>query len=44
MDGTKLATLGWRPTTTFEDGLASTVAWYQANEAWWRPLRTHAGG
>jgi dTDP-glucose 4,6-dehydratase len=40
MDGTKLATLGWRPTTDFEDGLAATVRWYQANEAWWRAARS----
>jgi len=30
--------LGWAPTVTFEQGLAETVAWYAANEAWWRPL------
>ena len=40
MDGTKLAGLGWRPTTGFEEGLAATVAWYQANEAWWRAARS----
>jgi dTDP-glucose 4,6-dehydratase len=40
MDGSKLAALGWRPTTGFEVGLASTVAWYQANEAWWRAARS----
>jgi dTDP-glucose 4,6-dehydratase len=31
--------LGWRPAQTFESGLETTVAWYLANEAWWRPLR-----
>ncbi|HVB06887.1 MAG TPA: dTDP-glucose 4,6-dehydratase [Acidimicrobiales bacterium] len=30
--------LGWAPTVTFEQGLAETVAWYAANETWWRPL------
>jgi dTDP-glucose 4,6-dehydratase len=40
MDGTKLANLGWRPTTSFEDGLASTIDWFQANEAWWRAARS----
>ncbi|OJW19935.1 MAG: dTDP-glucose 4,6-dehydratase [Planctomycetales bacterium 71-10] len=27
-------TLGWKPTVTFEQGLAETVAWYKANAAW----------
>ena len=40
MDGTKLAALGWRPETTFEEGLASTVDWFRANEAWWRAARS----
>jgi dTDP-glucose 4,6-dehydratase len=30
--------LGWTPAETFESGIAKTVAWYLANEAWWRPL------
>ncbi|MEO1040303.1 MAG: dTDP-glucose 4,6-dehydratase [Pseudomonadota bacterium] len=33
------AELGWRPTLGFEQGLARTVDWYLANEAWWRPIR-----
>jgi dTDP-glucose 4,6-dehydratase len=40
MDGTRLAELGWRPTTSFEDGLARTVDWFVANEAWWRAARS----
>jgi dTDP-glucose 4,6-dehydratase len=31
--------MGYAPRHTFEDGLAETVAWYRANEAWWRPLK-----
>ncbi len=31
--------LGWRSHYTFEDGLAATIDWYLANEAWWRPIR-----
>lgn len=30
--------LGWTPAETFETGIAKTVDWYLANEAWWRPL------
>ncbi len=31
--------LGWRARHGFEDGLGKTLAWYLANEAWWRPIR-----
>lgn len=32
--------LGWTPRFgSFRDGLAATVEWYRANEAWWRPLK-----
>lgn len=31
--------LGWRPSRTFQEGLAETVAWYLDNEDWWRPIR-----
>lgn len=40
MDGSKLRALGWRPSVAFEDGLAGTVDWYRANEAWWRAARS----
>jgi dTDP-glucose 4,6-dehydratase len=40
MDGSKLAALGWRPGTPFEDGLARTVDWFVANESWWRAARS----
>jgi len=40
MDGSKLTALGWTPTTSFEDGLAATIDWYRANEAWWRAARS----
>ncbi len=40
MDGTKVAALGWRPATAFADGLAATVDWYVANQAWWRATRS----
>jgi dTDP-glucose 4,6-dehydratase len=40
MDGAKLAALGWHPATSFEAGLANTVDWFRANEAWWRATRS----
>ena len=40
MDGSKLHALGWRPTTPFGEGLARTIDWYVANEAWWRATRS----
>jgi dTDP-glucose 4,6-dehydratase len=43
LDSTKLRTeLGWAATTSFEKGLADTVAWYAANRAWWEPLKARA--
>jgi dTDP-glucose 4,6-dehydratase len=39
LDSTKIRTeLGWKPTVDFESGLATTVAWYAENRAWWEPL------
>jgi len=35
--------LGWRPSVTVEEGLEKTVAWYLANEKWWRPLQARQG-
>ena len=40
MDGGRLAALGWRPTISFESGIATTAAWYIANEPWWRAARS----
>ena len=41
IDATKLRTeLGWTPQyRDFESGLAATIDWYRANEAWWRPMK-----
>jgi dTDP-glucose 4,6-dehydratase len=40
LDSTKARReLGWEPLVEFEEGMQQTVAWYQANEAWWRPLK-----
>jgi dTDP-glucose 4,6-dehydratase len=46
IDPSKLeAQLGWRPSETFESGIEKTIAWYLANEWWWRPIleRSNAG-
>jgi dTDP-glucose 4,6-dehydratase len=40
LDTFKLRALGWQPGHGFDDALAATVAWYRANEAWWRPLKS----
>ena len=42
VDDSKVRALGYAPQHQFEEGLAETVAWYRANEAWWRPLKAKA--
>jgi dTDP-glucose 4,6-dehydratase len=39
VDDARIRSLGYAPQHSLEDGLAETVAWYHANEAWWRPLK-----
>jgi dTDP-glucose 4,6-dehydratase len=34
------AELGWRPQIEFDTGLAETIEWYRANEAWWRGIKS----
>ena len=34
MDGSKAASLGWRPRVAFEQGLPDTVAWYREHADW----------
>lgn len=31
--------LGWEPAVDFDEGMRHTVAWYQDNPEWWRPLK-----
>jgi len=41
VDSSKLTRVtGWTPKIAFADGIRTTVEWFRANEAWWRPIRT----
>ena len=40
IDATKLEReLGWKAAESFDTGIEKTVAWYLANDWWWKPLR-----
>lgn len=30
----------WKPSHSFEEGLALTVKWYRENRSWWKPIAT----
>ena len=38
MKGDKILALGWKPRTSWIDGLKKTIEWYLNNEWWWKPL------
>jgi dTDP-glucose 4,6-dehydratase len=38
VDDARLRALGYAPRHSFDEGLASTIAWYRANPQWWTPL------
>jgi dTDP-glucose 4,6-dehydratase len=38
IDPTKLENLGWKPTYTFESGIAQTIDWYLNNKWWWEQV------
>jgi dTDP-glucose 4,6-dehydratase len=40
MDGSRLASLGWRPAVPFDEGLRETVRWYVEHQEWWRAARS----
>jgi dTDP-glucose 4,6-dehydratase len=43
LDASKLQReLGWKPAYGFRAGVEETVAWYEANRAWWEPLKERA--
>ena len=39
LDCSKIRALGWEPRHDLKKGLARTVDWYRANEAWWRKIK-----
>ena len=39
LDAGKLARLGFRTSTPFDEGLEETVRWYRQREDWWRPVK-----
>lgn len=39
LDTTKARELGWEPTTLFEEGLETTVAWYRDHRDWWEAIK-----
>lgn len=40
VDCSRLRQLGWAPTVAFEEGLQTTVEWYQKHDQWWRKLKS----
>ena len=40
LDASKAHALGWKPRVDFREGLEATVAWYRANEAYWRAIKS----
>ena len=39
LDTSKLRAAGWTPQVGFDEGLRETIAWYGANDWWWRPIK-----
>lgn len=41
IDHTKITKeLGWKPKTSFKEGLELTVRWFQENRAWWQEIKS----
>ena len=40
VDSSKTRALGWRPQTTFSEGIVITKNWYEIHRAWWEPLKS----
>ncbi|MDO8512670.1 MAG: dTDP-glucose 4,6-dehydratase [bacterium] len=39
LDSSKTMQLGWKPQVAFADGIKTTIEWFKANTAWWKPLK-----
>lgn len=42
LDDSRIRTLGYAPSRTFDQGIEETVRWYVDNPGWWRPLKESA--
>lgn len=40
LDSAKLRSLGWEPRMPFEDGIVSTIRWYEGNRGWWERIKS----
>jgi dTDP-glucose 4,6-dehydratase len=41
VDIEKISTeIAYKPSVSFEEGIASTINWYMENQQWWRPLKS----
>ncbi len=40
VDSGKIRALGWKPSVTFDEGLARTVAWYTQHQDWWKKIKS----
>ena len=39
LDSGKLRALGWKPSRTFAEAMATTVEWYRTHQTWWSRLK-----
>ena len=43
IDSTKFnMELGWKPKTSFSDGIKDTIKWYLKNENWWKMINDNS--
>jgi dTDP-glucose 4,6-dehydratase len=38
LDSSKICSLGWKPKTSFDEGIKKTIEWYQKNKSWWNNI------